>query len=388
MSRFVCRKDGDYCDAHGNAPPACASTSSSSACATMTIGGGFQAFTPPMMATTTGAAAAEAPAPAPAAAESAYFYRIGTPGAAWGDAERAAWAADAGVVKRAYADEVLAKLGPLKEKFDVEQYGALSQDAARYPLFCIKTRGFDAANGKPCVLVTGGVHGYETSGVQGALLFAATEMEALGAAGFNIVVCPCVSPWGYECVQRWTAKAVDPNRSFFDTAAECPTEETAAVVALVASLNVPQWTMHIDLHETTDTDDSEFRPAKAARDGVALEEDGIPDGFYLVGDTEAPQPEWHAAMIEAVRAVTHIAPPDAAGKIIGAEVKQAGVIHYPAHKLHLCSSVTNATYATTTEVYPDSKSVPVTGEQCNKAQVACVLGGFKFVQAALAAAEK
>jgi hypothetical protein len=28
----------------------------------------------------------------------------------------------------------------------------------------------------------GGVHGYEKSGVQGALLFAATEMEALAAA--------------------------------------------------------------------------------------------------------------------------------------------------------------------------------------------------------------
>lgn len=36
----------------------------------------------------------------------------------------------------------------------------------------------------------------------------------------------------------------------------------------VASLGVPQWTMHIDLHETTDSDLSEFRPAKAARDGV------------------------------------------------------------------------------------------------------------------------
>merc|ERR1711871_40481 len=106
--------------------------------------------------------------------------------------------------------------------------------------------------------------------------------------------------WGYECIQRWTAKAIDPNRSFFPAAEDCPTEETAALVKLVASLGVTQWTMHIDLHETTDTDDTEFRPAKASRDGAELVDSGIPDGFYLVGDTASPQPEWHAAMIEAV----------------------------------------------------------------------------------------
>jgi hypothetical protein len=111
-----------------------------------------------------------------------HFYRIGQHGVAWGAAERAAWAADVGVPKRSYAKEVLAKLEPLKKKFDVVQYGALSQDPERYPLMMIKSRGFDASDGKPCVLVTGGVHGYEKSGVQGALLFAATEMEALAAA--------------------------------------------------------------------------------------------------------------------------------------------------------------------------------------------------------------
>ena len=280
-----------------------------------------------------------------------------------------------GIVQRSYAEEVLAKLEGLKERFDVVQYGELSQDAARYPLFCIKTKGFpengSAEGAGPCVLITGGVHGYETSGVQGALLFAETEMERYAAKGYNIVVCPCVSPWGYECIQRWTAKAVDPNRSFYDTAKECPTEETAAVVALVASLGVEKWHMHIDCHETTDTDDSEFRPAKASRDGIEMDESGIPDGFYLVGDTENPQPEWHAAMIEGVKKVTHIAPPDAQGKIIGAEVKQEGVIFYPAKELHLCSSVTNAKYRTTTEVYPDSPSA--SSEQCNRAQVACIV---------------
>ena len=57
------------------------------------------------------------------------------------------------------------------------------------------------------------------------------------------------------------------------------------MVALVASPGVEQWLMHVDCHETTDTDDSEFRPAKASRDGLALDGGGTPGGFYLVGNT-------------------------------------------------------------------------------------------------------
>ena len=72
-----------------------------------------------------------------------------------------------------------------------------------------------------------------------------------------------------------------------------------------------------------------------------------------------------------VRTVTHIAPPDANGKTIGEEVIQEGVIGIPPpNQLGLCAGVTNASYATTTEVYPDSPSA--TPEQCNAAQVTAV----------------
>jgi len=64
---------------------------------------------------------------------------------------------------RSYKEEVLDKITLLKENFDVEQYGALSCDKERYPLMSIKTRNWD--QNKPNILVTGGVHGYETSGV-------------------------------------------------------------------------------------------------------------------------------------------------------------------------------------------------------------------------------
>ena len=102
------------------------------------------------------------------------FYPIGVPGQPWGASEKAQWLDQAGVVKRSYADEVLAKLEPLKKEMEVEQYGALSHNPSRYPLFCVKSKEFDPT--LPTALITGGVHGYETSGVQGALEFLANEV--------------------------------------------------------------------------------------------------------------------------------------------------------------------------------------------------------------------
>ena len=304
--------------------------------------------------------------------KSGYTYPIGTPGQPWGEAERKAWCEQRDV-KRSYQDEVVTKIDALRERFDVEQYGALSYDEARFPLFCIKTRNWDAA--KPVVLVTGGVHGYETSGVHGALKFVDTQAERY-AEHFNIVVAPCVSPWGYEVINRWNPNAIDPNRSFY---ADSPAEESANLIKLVATLG--DVLMHIDLHETTDSDETEFRPALAARDGLEYIEGMIPDGFYTVGDTENPQPEFQKAVIESVAKVTHIAPADDKGEIIGSPVVQFGVINYPMVKLGLCGGVTNCTYGTTTEVYPNSPKV--TDEECNDAQVAAVVGGLDYVLAQL-----
>lgn len=296
-------------------------------------------------------------------------YPIGTPGTKWGDAERMAWR-DQTTIKREYKQEVLPKIHALAEHFDVEQYGALSYDEERYPLFCIKSKNWDAS--KSVVLVTGGVHGYETSGVHGALQFAQDHMASF-SQHFNIVIAPCVSPWGYETINRWNPLAIDPNRSFY---ADSPAEESANLMSLVESIN-EEILVHIDLHETTDTDESEFRPALAARDGIEYVAGTIPDGFYTVGDTENPQPEFQAAVIESVAKVTHIAPADENNEIIGSPVTQHGVINYPMVKLGLCGGVTDCQYGTTTEVYPDSPKV--TDKECNDAQVAAVVGALDYV---------
>ena len=298
-------------------------------------------------------------------------YPIGTPGKPWGAAERAAWLARQSV-KRSYADEVVAVIDSMRTRFDVEQYGRLDYHADRYPLFALRSRNWNDA--LPVVLVTGGVHGYETSGVHGALQF--LDQHAADYAGrVNLVVAPCVSPWAYEMIHRWNRDAIDPNRSFRK---DSPAQESAALMKLFEPF-VERALVHVDLHETTDTDESEFRPALAARDGVASEPGDIPDGFYLVDDSDKPQPEFQQAIIEAVARVTHIAPADDKGEIIGSSVFSPGVIRYAFKPLGLCAGVTNAPYTTTTEVYPDSPRA--TPEQCNAAQATAVCAAIDFALA-------
>ena len=93
-------------------------------------------------------------------------------------------------------------------------------------------------------------------------------------------------------------------------------------------------------------------------------------------DTESPHPEFQQAVIKAVEKITHIAPADANGEIFGSPVAGRGVIQYPLEQLGLCTSMTNARYRSTTEVYPDSDRVAP--EQCNAAQVAAVCAAIDY----------
>ncbi|MBQ0832650.1 M14 family metallocarboxypeptidase [Marinobacter sp.] len=295
-------------------------------------------------------------------------YPIGTPGTPWGDEERAEWLSRQSS-KRSYESEVLSVIERLRSRFDVEQYGRLDYGTERYPLMAIRSR--DWRDDLPVVLITGGVHGYETSGVHGALQFVDQHAEDY-AGRINLLVAPCVSPWAYERIHRWNANAVDPNRSFHQNS---PAEESAALMRLVETIG-DRVVLHMDLHETTDTDETEFRPALAARDGKPFEPGDIPDGFYLVDDSESPQPGFQQAVIEAVEQVAHIAPADANGEIFGSPVVARGVIQYPLKELGLCASITNAPYKTTTEVYPDSSRA--TSEQCNVAQAVAVCAAIDY----------
>ena len=295
-------------------------------------------------------------------------YPIGTLLQPWGAAERAQWLSRQRR-QRSYEADVISAIERLRARFDVASYGSVDVADESYPLFSIRSR--DWQDDLRSVLVTGGVHGYETSGVHGALQF--LERHAADYAGrVNLLVAPCVSPWAYERVQRWNSQAIDPNRSFRE---DSPVPESAALMRLAASLG-ERVLVHIDLHETTDTDASEFTPARAARDGNPFEHETIPDGFYLCGDSANPQLAFQQAIIDAVAKVTHIAPADAAGEIIGSTVVAPGVILYDYTSLGLCAGVTRARYTTTTEVYPDSPRA--SAEQCNEAQAVAVCAAIEF----------
>ncbi|MGY9050413.1 MAG: hypothetical protein ACKVKF_26195, partial [Rhodobacterales bacterium] len=108
-----------------------------------------------------------------------------------------------------------------------------------------------------------------------------------------------------------------------------------------------------------------------------FEPGAIPDGFYVVDDSENPQPDFQQAVVNAVEQVTHIAPADDSGKIIGSPVVARGVIQYPLTQLGLCAGMSSATYKTTTEVYPDSPRA--TPQQCNAAQAAAVCAAIDYV---------
>lgn len=298
-------------------------------------------------------------------------YPIGTAGRAWGEAERNQWRARQSR-RRRYAEDVLPRIERLADRFERTVYGRLDYAGEAYDLCALATRPLDDA--LPTALVTGGVHGYETSGVMGALRFLETRAAAY-AGKVNLLVAPCVSPWAYERINRWNPDAVDPNRNFREGG---PSREATSLLDLVRP-RLGRFLLHIDLHETTDSDEDEFRPALAARDGKPFEPGAVPDGFYLVADAEDPRLEFQQAIIAAVEAVTHIAPPDAAGEIIGCPVLAPGVITYPQREYGMCAAITGAPYTTTTEVYPDSPRA--TPDQCDAAQVAAVCAALDFALA-------
>tara|TARA_B110000503_G_scaffold105593_1_gene157575 strand:- start:158 stop:1081 length:924 start_codon:yes stop_codon:yes gene_type:complete len=295
---------------------------------------------------------------------------IGTPGIPWGDAETTLWR-QRQTTKRAYTTEVLQQRSAVPIRFVMQQYGELNNTGKHYPLM-----GFISADwqhDRPTILITGGVHGYETSGVQGAMRFLIAHADE-HSQDFNFAIAPCISPWGYETINRWNASAIDPNRSFVE-GSSC--DESAKLMAWVASLP-GEILAHFDLHETTDTDNSEFRPALAARDATEQDVYSIPDGFYLVGDSQLPAPDFQRAIIQSVERVTHIASADDTGLIIGVPIEQHGVINYDVARLGLCAGLTQAPFKTTTEVYPDSSRVDA--ENCTQAQVAAICGGIHYLK--------
>jgi len=91
-------------------------------------------------------------------------YSIGTPGKPWGKAEYKQWK-DTRIKERCYHTNVVPAVQALSDKYDVIEYGQLSNDTGDkdFPLFAVRSKEW--SDDKPNVFITGGVHGYETVGV-------------------------------------------------------------------------------------------------------------------------------------------------------------------------------------------------------------------------------
>jgi hypothetical protein len=276
---------------------------------------------------------------------------------AWGPEEIAAWRKRHPVV-RSYQKDVVARLKKLStKKLNVQQYGALSHDPERYPLYRVLSKNWN--NNNPTILITGGVHGYEDSGITGALRFL-EEVAPKYAGKVNFVVYPCVSPFAYEINHRWNWNAQDPNRHFRN---DLPTLEAAEESALLMRsltaakqelLGTKPFDFAIDLHETNYRD-IELGKERHARDGSIppSEPEVIPNGFYLCVTGQE-----HVAtgqqFVEAARKETPICTDE---QIIG-YANQKGVIVVD-DVTGVCQgfTATLSRMSMTTEIYPDKSPV-------------------------------
>lgn len=313
-------------------------------------------------------------------------FPIGTPGEKWGEAERQQWR-NSFEQQRDYFPDVVSRLHrlPASKNLEIFQYGELDYrrfGSARFPLYAVKSMNWSSE--LPFVAITGGCHGYETSGVHGALDFIENHFESMDGK-INLLILPCMSPWGYENIQRWTPEAVDPNRQFKPENPGCEEAKLAMAVIEEHAQRSKTFLLHMDLHETTDTDNTNFTPAKFARDGLTEDQYEkfyeIPDGFYVFGDTNRKknQLKFSQAIIDAVSKVTHIAEPEEDGTIVSEPIASHGVLLAPGEGT--CDAHTKAMYVTTTEVYPDSKRT--NPEECNKAQSEAVRSGIEYALANL-----
>lgn len=266
----------------------------------------------------------------------------------------------------------------------VETYATMS-DAN--PAFRI-TVG-DVHNGKPNILITGGVHGYEPSGVEAALQFTQKYAPTL-TKEFNFVTYPCISSWAYEHDQRWNAQAEDPNRLFTQTEKSAPSgihrtfdiEECRHFMTSMESETI-RFSCAIDLHETCDRD-IELRVLRSERFKEDLSEDyqDIPQGYYLIlskRDTagqNGAQLLFGQSIIDQVRKVSPIAPEET---ILNGKINYGGVILSPPSDGLMRTYLDRyAGLVAVTEVYPDHKTM--SSAKSVQAQIASINGVLNYVR--------
>lgn len=316
----------------------------------------------------------------------------------WKEADKLNWLSKQ-TFQRSYAEQVLTRIEKLKQvggDLKIQQYGSLSLqgrdelsiDGAtlsaqeytnRYPLYYAEVG--DITNGKPNIIVTGGTHGYEESGVYGALEFLEKDV-AKYADQFNFIVFPCLSPFAYEVNQRWTHDAWDVNRSFDRSKPYVPEAQLVMDVLDEARKRAGKdFAAAVDLHETPDRDKT-MMPPQYQRYGIQLTADDIliPNGYYLISNVSNTAPGMASKIIEAVKKVTPIAPdPEIHG-----EKNENGVVisegNSPTHQgLNQAYMRTISDNSFTTEIYPEIHPEPRGSQEAIAAQRATIHGVLDYL---------
>jgi hypothetical protein len=260
----------------------------------------------------------------------------------------------------------------------LDHYATLTAGDDHYNLLCV-TVG-DLTNTDPILLITGGVHGYEPSGVDATIKFLERDAPRL-AQHFNIVAYPCISPWAYEYDQRWNADAIDPNRVFSRSATIPSIDECHHLMTSIEQRGI-RYAAAIDLHETPDRD-IELRQMRSDRFGLPLDQNFriIPQGFHLiVSEKEAAednekQLRFGRSILNEVSAFSPIAPDATITNL----PNRNGIILSPPKDGMLRNFLGKYTdHVGVTELYPDHPAMNPT--RCVDAQIAAIHGAFKFIR--------
>jgi hypothetical protein len=316
----------------------------------------------------------------------------------WGEVEKLDWLSKQ-KFERSYSEQVLSRIKKLEQaggKIKIQSYGNLSLQGRnelviegtslkaedyqnRYPLYYAEVG--DIADGKPNVIVTGGTHGYEESGVYGALEFLEYDVENY-LDQFNFLVFPCLSPFSYEVNQRWTHDAWDPNRSFDRSKPYVPEAQLVMDVLDKAHVRAGHdFAAAVDLHETPDRDKT-MMPPQYQRYGINLTSDDIliPNGYYLISHVSNKAPDMAKHIIETVRKVTPIAPDP---EIHGAKNENGVVVSKgsdPTHRgLNQGYMRTLSDNSFTTEIYPEIHPEPKGPHEAIAAQRATIQGILDYL---------
>jgi murein peptide amidase A len=83
-------------------------------------------------------------------------------------------------------------------------------EADGYPLIVVESESFDPE--KPSLYLSAGIHGDEPAPVEALIRWA--EKNKAGLGSWNLLIFPCLNPWGLERNIRFDAKGRDLNRCY------------------------------------------------------------------------------------------------------------------------------------------------------------------------------